>query len=222
MKRLISITASILLFVFCLSGQVSINTNGNPPVNCAMLDISSSNSGILIPRVALTGRTDILTIPSAVESLLVYNTTANAELRPGFYFWSGSIWSEIITSENQGAFYLQFGGNVDVGKFAQYNGTVNSSAVGSNISTRGVFARGGYITTISFYAENDDPSIDLVITSGGGLIITTTTIDLSGSGAYGSVDLPVPIFVVQGDYMEITSPSTGITPGKAVFGIFIN
>ncbi|NQT78198.1 MAG: hypothetical protein HQ565_10820 [Bacteroidetes bacterium] len=222
MKRLTSITILIIAFAFSLSGQVSINTTGNLPDESAMLDISSSNSGILIPRVALSGRNDNTTIPLAIESLLIYNTTSNSDLRPGFYFWSGSYWSEIITSENQGAFYLQFGGNVDVGKFAAYNGTVNSSAVGSNISTRGVFARGGYITTISFYATNDDPSIDLVITSNGGLITTSYTIDLSGSGVYGSVDLPTPILVVQGDYMEITSPSIGIPPGKAVFGVFVN
>ncbi len=222
MKRLTSITILVVVFAFSLSGQVAINTTGNLPDGCAMLDVSSSNSGILIPRVALSSRTDIVTIPSAVESLLIYNTTNNSELRPGFYFWSGSIWSEIITSENQGAFYLQFGGNVDVGKYAAYNGTVNSSAVGSNIATRGVFARGGYITTISFYSENADPSIDLVITSNGGLMTTSYTIDLSGSGDYGSVDLATPILVVQGDYMEITSPSTGVPPGKAVFGIFVN
>ena len=86
MKRLIPITAFMLLFAFCLSGQVSINTTGNLPDGSSMLDISSSNSGILIQQVALTGRTDITTIPLAIESLLIYNTTSNAELRPKFYF----------------------------------------------------------------------------------------------------------------------------------------
>jgi hypothetical protein len=148
------------------------------------------NSGILIPRVALTGWNDNTTIPSAVESLLIYNTTANEELRPAFYYWNGSKWSEMLSTDNQGAFYLQFGGNVDAGKYAVYNGTTNSSATTSDISTRGVFAREGFISAISFYSTNSDPSIDIVITAEEGTSVTTYVIDLSGSGAYGSVDLP--------------------------------
>ena len=222
MKRLISITILVIIFAFGLNAQVAMNNSGVPPLTCAMLDVSSSNSGILIPRVALIGRNDITTIPSPVESLLVYNTTDNNELRQAFYYWNGSIWSEIITSDNQGAFYLQFGGNVDAGKWASYNGTTNSSAAGSDISTRGVFARGGFITTISFYATVSNPSIDLVITSEGGTVITTYGIDLSGSGEYGSIDLPTPIQVIQGDYMEIKGPTVGTAPGKSVFGVFVN
>ena len=222
MKRLISINILVIIFAFGLNGQVAMNTSGAPPVTCAMLDVSSSNSGVLIPRVALSGRHDNTTISSPLESLLVYNTTSNDELRPAFYYWNGSIWSEIITSDNQGAFYLQFGGNVATDKYAVYNGTTNSTAVGSDISTRGVFARGGFITTISFYASVTDPSINLIVTSEGGTLITTYVIDLSGSGDYGSVDLPTPIQVIQGDYMEIKGPTVGIAPGKSVFGVFVN
>ncbi|UKB77665.1 hypothetical protein [Chryseobacterium sp. MEBOG07] len=59
--------------------QVGINTITPDP--SSILDIKSTNKGILIPRVALTGKTDVTTIPNPAHSLLIYNT-ANAGTSP--------------------------------------------------------------------------------------------------------------------------------------------
>ena len=64
-----------------------------------MLDIKSSNKGLLVPRVALVSETDASTIPSPAVSLMVYNTAvsgsgANAVI-PGYYYWTGSRWSRL-------------------------------------------------------------------------------------------------------------------------------
>lgn len=82
--------------------QVGINTT--TPANGALLDISSSDKGFLMTRVALTGTDDVTTItPSATTGLMVYNTvTAGAlpvQVTPGFYYWSGSQWRRFY---NQG------------------------------------------------------------------------------------------------------------------------
>ena len=86
-----------ILFVGSLHiiAQAGINTSS--PANGALLDISSTNKGFLIPRVTLTGTNDVTTItPSATTGLLVYNTvTAGAlpvQVTPGFYYWNGSQW----------------------------------------------------------------------------------------------------------------------------------
>ncbi len=86
-----------------LSGQttgVGINTTGAAPDNSAILDVSASDRGILIPRVALTDAADATTVPSAANGLLVYNTatsgTAPNNVTPGFYFWDGSAWSRLV------------------------------------------------------------------------------------------------------------------------------
>lgn len=66
------------------------------PDSSAMLDVRSTNRGLLIPRVALTGTTDITTITGAATSLQVYNTaTAGVSpnnVLPGFYYWNGTKW----------------------------------------------------------------------------------------------------------------------------------
>ncbi|SEH33359.1 hypothetical protein [Chryseobacterium culicis] len=51
--------------------QVGINTNTPDP--SAILDIKSSNKGLLIPRIALTGKTDVTTILNPANGLLIYN-----------------------------------------------------------------------------------------------------------------------------------------------------
>ncbi len=66
----------------------------------AIFQMESSNKGLLIPRVALTDRTDNTTIdPSQVEGLWVYNTatagSGNDRVSPGMYFWDGGEWIRI-------------------------------------------------------------------------------------------------------------------------------
>jgi len=81
-----------------LVAQVGINTTS--PTDGALLDISSSDKGFLLPRVSLTGTDDVTTItPSATTGVLVYNTvTAGAlpvQVTPGFYYWTGSKWGRL-------------------------------------------------------------------------------------------------------------------------------
>lgn len=60
-----------------IAQNMAINTTGNNPDVSAMLDVVSSNKGMLLPRVSLTSTTDATTIPSPATSLLVYNTNAS-------------------------------------------------------------------------------------------------------------------------------------------------
>ncbi|MBK7883194.1 MAG: hypothetical protein IPJ81_04860 [Chitinophagaceae bacterium] len=55
-----------------------------------MLDISSVNKGILIPRVFLQSVGDNVTIIEPAYSLLVYNTNNNLPDGEGFYYNAGS------------------------------------------------------------------------------------------------------------------------------------
>lgn len=66
------------------------------PNASAKLDITSTNSGLLIPRVALTAANAAGPVTAPATSLLVYNTaTAGAgfnQVTPGFYYWNGTRW----------------------------------------------------------------------------------------------------------------------------------
>jgi len=93
MKRLLySVLVLCCTIAFSFSGinaqNVAINSTGNPPDGSAMLDVSSSNSGILIPRMNQSQRNSI---SSPATGLLVYQT----DNTPGFYYYNGSTWVDI-------------------------------------------------------------------------------------------------------------------------------
>ncbi len=93
---------ALLLILFtghCIYAQVGIGTD--TPHSSSQLDIYSSNKGLLIPQVALTSLTDAATITSGnVNSLLVYNTSTEATLTPGYYYWSVDTWNRLITQSS--------------------------------------------------------------------------------------------------------------------------
>jgi hypothetical protein len=80
-----------------LHAQVGIGTT--TPATSSALDITSTNKGLLIPRVALISTSDVATIASPVTSLLVYNS---GFLPNGYYYWNGTLWVLLATGNNAG------------------------------------------------------------------------------------------------------------------------
>ena len=79
---------------------MSVSANGASPDNSAMLDVSSTNHGLLIPRGALTSLTDQSTIASPATYLTIYNTNAAVGNGTGMYYWSGSSWMYMASASN--------------------------------------------------------------------------------------------------------------------------
>ncbi len=78
---IVGITATIL------PAQVAINIDGSNPDISAMLEIKSSDKGLLIPRLTTVNRNALATI--AVAGLMVYDIDLNK-----FFFFNGAIWEE--------------------------------------------------------------------------------------------------------------------------------
>jgi trimeric autotransporter adhesin len=68
------------------SQNVAINNTGATPDASAMLDISSSNKGVLVPRMSSAER---ITVPNPAQGLLVYDTNTRS-----FWVFDGT-WKEI-------------------------------------------------------------------------------------------------------------------------------
>jgi hypothetical protein len=81
---------------FYLAQNVGINTTGAVPAASAMLDIVSTDKGLLVPRFALSSIIVAAPVVAPAVSLIVYNTAtagvAPNNVLPGFYFWDGSKW----------------------------------------------------------------------------------------------------------------------------------
>ncbi len=111
----------ICLLFICLqladifAQRVAINAVSNPADSSAILDISSSTKGILIPRMTLAER-DLIADPAT--GFLIYQTD-EAE---GFYFYTGVTWSNLIQKEN--AWCL--GGNSGTDPAVDFIGTTDN------------------------------------------------------------------------------------------------
>ncbi len=86
-----------------LHAQTGIGTT--TPNASAKLEVGASDKGFLPPRVALTATNVFAPITglsgstalATAAGLLVYNTTSNANVLPGYYYWNGTSWVPIST-----------------------------------------------------------------------------------------------------------------------------
>lgn len=99
-KQLFLVTCCALFCSFLAKAQVGINTTS--PDASSALDISSTDKGLLVTRIELTGTDDLTTIkPSPTTGLLVFNIASagnpGLEVSPGFYYFNGFSWRRFFT-----------------------------------------------------------------------------------------------------------------------------
>ena len=111
-KKIILLSAILLSAV--ASAQVKIGGTDGKPNADAMLDIESSDKGVLLPNVALVDTTIPDPLSAHVEGMTVYNT-ANTKTAtnvngvvPGFYYNDGTKWQQMVTTDNKAVkfFYM--------------------------------------------------------------------------------------------------------------------
>ncbi len=101
-RKLYYVAILFFISIATVNGQVGIGTNA--PDNSAVLDVKSTNKGVLIPRVALTGTNDVTTIADPANGLMVYNTaTANTGstkvIANNFYYFNGTVWKLVLNDD---------------------------------------------------------------------------------------------------------------------------
>jgi len=90
-RKFLILSCGLLFAAGSMNAQVGIGTS--TPDASAVLDITSSNKGVVFPRVTLTSRTDNTTIPSPAKGLMVYNTGTDTNFKiEGYLFWDGAEW----------------------------------------------------------------------------------------------------------------------------------
>ena len=115
MRNLTCFFFLLTIHVCVYAQRVAINTNGNPADSSAILDITSTSKGVLIPRMTQAER-DIIDGPAI--GLLIYQTDGDV----GFYVYMGTSWSNLSQREN----VWGIEGNSDTNPGTQFIGTVDS------------------------------------------------------------------------------------------------
>ena len=197
-------------------GDVGIGTT---PSASAKLDISATDRGLLIPRVALTAKNAAGPITAPATSLLVYNTaTAGVSpnnVIPGYYYWNGAAWVA-FTGSNSNDWSITgnsgtTGGTI-VAAGSNFIGTTDNQNIDfrTNNTFRGRFSNLGefFVGTLNTVLTGD-----LCNAVGNATfpwaVNGYTAFD--GAGTYGQVTSGTTIFAgVQGEYNGTNAQGTGV------------
>jgi len=171
-KKLLHKIAMTALLVavshFANAQGVSVNTTNADPDPSAVLDVSSTTQGMLIPRMTAALRGLIAT---PATGLMVYQTDAPE----GFYFYNGSSWISLSTTT----------GTVTNASVATANGFAGS--VATSTTTPAITLS----TTVTGMLKGDGTAISAASSSD--LPAVTLTGDVTGSASGGSVATTIDV-----------------------------
>ncbi len=105
-KRLFSALFLLLALGFAQAQAVSINTDSSNPDPSAILDVKSTDKGVLVPRMTSAQRT---AIAAPATGLLVFDTNTG-----GFWFYNGAAWTNLSGGGASTTFIADTNGNTRV------------------------------------------------------------------------------------------------------------
>ena len=132
--RPISLFLILVLLIYHprLFSQVKIGDNPKSINSDAMLEVESSNKGILLPRIALKSTASPSPLRSFTAGMIVYNTSTSNDLTPGLYYCDGKKWVKANTNltpsdsaSQQGVFWTMKGNNTVSSN--NFLGTINKA-----------------------------------------------------------------------------------------------
>ena len=160
---------------------MAINSDGSSPDTSAVLDLQSTNKGLLVPRLSLSSLTDAATIPLPAHSLLIYNTNAALSGGEGYYYNSGTTGSPSWVKLSSASSGWEMTGNSGTTPGTNFIGTTDAKdlVIKTNGSSRVNISSAG-VTTIG------DGTNDTKIEADGSILLEGT--------ATAFTDLVVPLF----------------------------
>ncbi|MBK9337643.1 MAG: hypothetical protein IPM98_14195 [Lewinellaceae bacterium] len=134
-RILLSALFAFLSFGFARAQAVSINTDGSPPDPSAILDMTSTDKGVLVPRMT-TGQRTMIAAPAT--GLLVFDTNTGS-----FWFYTGSAWTNLVGGGGGGSYSAGAGISI-VGSTISNTGDLNPADDITIFSTAGGDLSGTY------------------------------------------------------------------------------
>jgi hypothetical protein len=184
MKKIFSFLLSLIVFIICNGQGIGIGTN--TPSNSAVLDVTSTSKGLLIPRMTSAQRGAIV---SPANGLMVYDITTSS-----FWYYNGAGWINMLSpaqGSGGGAFPFPFdttlalpgtafriinSGNGIQGGSINGTGVLATSSSGAGLqafsaNSYGIIANSSTRSAIYAYNNNSYAAIDATNSNANGVAI---------------------------------------------------
>ena len=138
MKKTTKLQVTILLLLWILNqeafAQVKLGNNPTAINSNSILEMETTNRGLLLPRVALSSTINASPLSVHVAGMSIYNTstagTGITAVTPGFYFNNGLMWLRIVDASNLQNIYTVDGTLSDNRTLSQGSYTINYTGTG--------------------------------------------------------------------------------------------
>ncbi|MCB9192859.1 MAG: tail fiber domain-containing protein [Flavobacteriales bacterium] len=216
---------------------VSINSNGAAPNVHSILDVSSTTSGVLLPRMTTGERTTLGNTPlgNAEKGMTVFDTQLNA-----YFYWNGITWVRILSATGASLDAAYDAGGAGLGRtITADEGAVVITGTGTGNGTGIALDVDGGIKVAEDKWIGIGSTDERFVFDGTGNLIGLKAADLTiDDGNWIGVDATSPRFVFDGtnDEVELMNSEFGIgiqaptnllhvyieQPGEVVLGKFEN
>lgn len=210
--RIIALAGIILFFSQTTRAQVGIGTITPDP--SAQLDVSSTDKGMLVPRMTLSER-NAITDPAT--GLLIFQTNNT----PGFYYYNGSEWTPFLSTPTQPSeSIIPFASGLPITLTTASGDADKVSSIGFGSSAGEISITGGIIDLTGgpgmLLNQAFSPPRDGTITSISAYFSSTAALALVGSTAtitaqlYQSTTLDNSFTIIPGATVTLAPAMTGI------------
>jgi len=118
---------SFLLLRVAVHAQMKIGDNSTSINNASLLELETTNKGVVLPRVSLTNITTPSPLPAGLlTGTVVFNTNASTTNGNGIglYYWNGTSWSPVTPNISSSAWSIT--GNANTNYAVNFLGTTNN------------------------------------------------------------------------------------------------
>ena len=99
----LTLLAICLLIGIAARAQVKVGNNPTTINANSVLEMESTNKGMLLPRLALTSTTAFAPLSAHVAGMVVYNTATAGDVTPGYFYNDGTKWVRLAGGAGTGA-----------------------------------------------------------------------------------------------------------------------
>lgn len=117
MKKLLPLFIILFLYQIGQGQSLAVNTDGSTANASALLDVKSTNKGILVPRMT---RTDRNAITAPATGLLIFQSGPDSV---GFHYYDGSKWTWLLSNSNSDSLAWKTSGNSGTNAASHFLGT---------------------------------------------------------------------------------------------------